>query len=179
MEEFEKKLKTAIDWLTSEFTGIRTGQATPALFDSVKVESYGSMMPVNQVASLSIEDARTIRITPWDGSLVKILETAIRDADLGVSVVSDSSGLRIMFPELTGDRRAQLLKLAKSKLEEARVSVRASRDEVMKMLDRQEKDGEMSQDDKFGKKDSIQKKVDEANRTLDTLYAKKEIEINR
>ena len=179
MDDFDKKLQGTIDWLVGEFTGIRTGQATPALLDSVKVESYGSMMPINQVASLSIEDARTLRISPWDSSLVKTLETAIRDADLGVSVVADSSGIRVMFPELTGDRRTQLLKLAKSKLEDARVRVRSSRDEVMKLFDKMQKDGDLSDDEKFAKKDAIQKKVDETNRTLEALCAKKEVEINR
>ncbi len=179
MDDFDKKIQGTIDWLVGEYTGIRTGQATPALLDSVKVESYGSMMPINQVASLSIEDARTLRISPWDSSLVKTLETAIRNADLGVSVVADSSGIRVLFPELTGDRRAQLLKLAKSKLEDARVRVRSARDEMMKLLDKQEKDGEFSEDEKFAKKDAVQKKVDEANRTLEALCSKKELEINR
>lgn len=179
MNDFETKLQAVTEWLTAEYTGIRTGQATPALLDSVKVESYGSLMPINQVASLGIEDARTLRISPWDPTVVKTLETAIRDADLGVSVVADSSGLRVIFPELTGDRRAQLLKLAKSKFEDARVSVRSLRDDEMKVLDKQHKDGDISEDEKFAKKEDIQKKVDAVNRSLDMVYSKKELEINR
>ncbi len=179
MNDFETKMQGVIAWLEGEYTGIRTGQATPALLDSVKVESYGSMMPINQVASLSIEDARTLRISPWDSSVVKSLETAIRDADLGVSVVADSSGLRVMFPELTGERRVQLLKLAKSKQEDARVSVRSLRDEAMKAIEKLEKEGGMGEDEKFAKKDAIQKQVDNTNRSLDNLYAKKEMEINK
>jgi len=179
MNDFESRLQTIVVWLTNEYGGIRTGQATPQLLDSVKVESYGSLMPINQVASIGIEDARTIRVSPWDSSIVKSLETAIRDADLGVSVVADSSGLRIIFPELTGDRRTQLLKLAKSKLEDARVSVRSARDEVMKELEKQQKENEISEDEKFAKKEDTQKKVDTVNRTLDALYEKKELEINR
>lgn len=179
MNDFASRIQTVVEWLTSEYTGIRTGQATPALLDSVRVESYGSLMPINQVASIGIEDARTLRISPWDTSLVKTLENTIRDADLGVSVVADSSGLRVIFPELTGDRRTQLLKLAKSKLEDARVSVRAIRDEVMKELEKQEKEGDISEDEKFSKKEDTQKKVDAVNRTLDSLYEKKELEINK
>lgn len=179
MNDFESRLKTILDWLTNEYSGIRTGQATPALLDSVKVESYGSKMPVNQVASVGVEDARTIRLSPWDASIVKALEKAIKDADLGVSVVTDSSGLRVIFPELTGERRVQLLKLAKAKLEDARVSVRSARDEVMKEIEKLLKDGEMSEDEKFAKKEETQKKVDAANRTLDGLYEKKEAEINK
>lgn len=179
MNDFESKLQAVLEWLTSEYTGIRTGQATPQLLDSVKVESYGSLMAINQVASVGIEDARTLRVSPWDASLVKALEKTIRDADLGVSVVADSSGLRIIFPELTGDRRAQLLKLAKNKLEDARVSVRSLRDEAMKLVDKQEKEGGMGEDEKFTKKEEIQKKVDAINRALEGLYTKKEVEINK
>lgn len=179
MNDFESRLKTIVEWLTDEYTSIRTGQATPALIDSVKVESYGSLMAINQVASVGVEDARTLRVAPWDSTIVKAIEAAIRDADLGVSVVTDSSGLRVIFPELTGDRRVQLLKLAKSKLEEARVSVRAARDEMMKSIDKQEKDNEISEDEKFALKDNVQKKVDDANRTLEALYDKKEVEIQK
>jgi ribosome recycling factor len=179
MDDFAQKVQTAVTWLQGEFTGIRTGQATPALLDSVKVESYGSMMPINQIASIGIEDARTLRLSPWDASLVKTLETAIRNADLGVSVVADSSGLRVIFPELSGDRRTQMLKIAKGKLEDARVSVRAVRDDAMKSLEKLEKEGGMGEDEKFAKKDIIQKQVEAVNRELDALYAKKDIEINR
>lgn len=179
MNEFEQRLKEISDWLGSEYASIRTGQATPALLDGVKVESYGSMMQINQVGSVGVEDARTLRVSPWDASVIKALETAIRDADLGVSVATDSSGLRVIFPELTGERRAQLLKLAKSKLEDARVSVRAARDEIMKEIDKQEKDGELSEDEKFAQKENIQKLVDAANRNLEAVYDKKEAEISK
>ncbi len=174
-----EKLKGVGEWLDKEFSGIRTGQATPALLDSIRVESYGAFLPINQVGSVGVEDARTLRISPWDGSQVVAVEKAIRDADLGVSVVTDSSGLRVIFPELTGERRAQLLKLAKSKLEEARVSVRAIRDEFMKGIDAAEKAGDISQDDKFAAKESVQKAVDAANRALEARYAEKEVEISR
>ena len=127
-EVFKQKLKEATDWLQKEFTGIRTGQATSALLDSIKVESYGTFMPIVQIGSVGIEDARTIRIAPWDLSQVPAIERAIREADLGVSVSSDSTGLRVIFPDLTSERRVQLIKLAKSKLEDARVTVRAMRD---------------------------------------------------
>lgn len=179
MNDFESRLTEIVNWLANEYASIRTGQATPALLDGVKVESYGSMMQMNQVASIGVEDARTLRVSPWDASLVKVIETAVRDADLGVSVVTDSSGLRVIFPELTGERRVQLLKLAKSKLEDARVSVRGARDEAMKAIDKQEKDGDISEDDKFTKKEDTQKKVDATNRSLDALYDKKEAEINK
>ena len=178
-DTFSKRLTGITEWLTKEYTGIRTGQAAPALLDSVKVESYGAHMPINQVASIGIEDARTLRVSPWDTSMVPAIERAIKDADLGVSTVSDSSGLRVIFPDLTSERRAQLLKLAKAKLEEARVSVRAARDEVMKSLDVKQKAGEISEDDRFTKKESAQKLVDATNTKLEATYTAKESEISR
>jgi ribosome recycling factor len=179
MNDLESKLQGVVTWLTGEFSGIRTGQATPALLDSVKVESYGSHMPINQVASIGIEDARTLRISPWDQSLVKVIETAIRDADFGVSVMADSSGVRVIFPELTGERRTQLIKLAKSKYEDARVRVRSVREEIIKSIDKQEKDGDISEDEKFAKKESVQKLIDSTNNTLEAQYNKKEQEVSQ
>lgn len=179
MIDFDIRGKEIVDWLSQEYTGIRTGQATPALLDSIRVESYGSMMPLNQVGSVGVEDARTLRIVPWDAGSIKSIESALRDADLGISVVADSSGLRAMFPELTSDRRVQLLKVAKNKLEEARVSVRSARDEVMKHIERQLKEGEIGEDEKFTQKEAIQKKVESVNNQLDGLYAKKEVEIQK
>jgi len=180
MDETEKKRFTDIvEWLDKEFSTIRTGQATPTLLDGVRVESYGSMLPLNQVGSVGIEDARTLRISPWDATQVKAVEKAIADANLGLSVMADSSGVRVIFPELTGERRQQLVKLAKSKLEDARVSVKAVRDDIMKAIDAAEKSGEMSQDDKFVQKEEAQKLVDAANRALEARFSEKEAEISR
>ena len=177
-DSFHTKLDAAVEWLTGEYAAIRSGQATPALLDNIKVESYGAQMPVNQVASVGIEDARTLRISPWDAGTIGAIETAINEADLGVSVSTDSSGLRVSFPELTGERRAQLLKLAKQKQEEARVRVRAARDEEMKRIDAALKAGDMSEDEKFTAKESAQKEVDKTNARLDEIYAHKETELN-
>jgi len=179
MIDFDARGKEIVDWLISEYVGIRTGQATPALLDSIKVESYGSLMPLNQVGSVGVEDARTLRVTLWDSGGIPAVEKSLRDADLGVSVATDSAGLRVIFPELTSERRVQLLKLGKSKLEDARVSVRSARDEIMKDLDRQQKAGDISEDEKFTKKDEIQKKVDSVNNQLDALYTQKEVEISK
>ncbi len=177
--DIKKRLDEVVAWLQKEYAGIRTGQANPSLLDGVRVESYGSYLPLQQVGSIGIEDARTIRVTTWDTSQVAAVEKAIRDSDLGVSVVGDSSGLRVIFPELTSDRRAQLLKLAKNKLEDARISVRAVRDEEMKELERAFKANEFGEDDKFSKKDKIQKNVEETNLKLESLFIAKEKELQR
>jgi ribosome recycling factor len=175
----KQKLQEATAWLEKEFSGIRTGQASPALLDGVKVESYGVFMPIPQVSSIGIEDARTLRITAWDASVVPAIEKAIREADLGVSLATDSSGVRVIFPELTGERRTQLVKLAKTKLEDARVTVRGIRDEVMKEIESAQKRGDISEDEKYGHKESVQKEVDATNQALENLFAKKEAEISR
>jgi ribosome recycling factor len=179
MDNISDKLKEVNEWLQKEYAGIRTGQASPILLDSIKVESYGTFVPVNQVGSVNIEDARTLRVSVWDKSAVSALEKAIRDADLGVSTVADSDGVRVIFPELTSERRVQLMKLAKSKLEDARISVRAVRDEVMKAIDKQQKDGDISEDERFSQKEKVQSQVDAANKTLEALFDKKEAELQK
>ncbi|MBX9906595.1 ribosome recycling factor [Patescibacteria group bacterium] len=176
-KHFDTKLTEAKEWLVREFAAVRTGRATPALLDMVHVESYGTRVPLVQVGSVGNEDARTLRITLWDKGQIKAVEKAITDANLGVSVMSDDKGIRVIFPELTSDRRVQLMKLAKAKLEESRVAVRKARDEVMKDIEAKEKEGEMSEDDKFRVKEDVQKRVDLANRGFDEMLTKKEAEI--
>lgn len=178
-QTYETRLKEVILWLQKEFSTIRTGQATPTLLDSIKVESYGSFMPLQQVGSMSVEDARSLRISVWDASVIPAVERAIRDSDLGVSVSSDSSGVRVSFPDLTTERRMQLVKIAKSKLEEARVTVRSVRDDVMKEIDAALKASEIGEDEKFTKRDAVQKNVDITNRTLEAYFEKKEAEISK
>lgn len=174
---FKQSVKDLDEWLKREYSTIRTGRATPAILDSVRVESYGTEMPVNQVANISIEDARMMRITPWDASLTKAIEKAIVASDLGLSVAVDDKGLRVNFPELTSDRRTALVKIAKQKLEDARVTLRAEREKVIKDADAQEKAGTISEDEKFRIKAELQKMVDDAGNILEEMFNKKEKEI--
>lgn len=171
---FIQRTKEIVDWLAKEFASIRTGEASASLLDAVRVDSYGAKVPLNQIGTVGVEDARTLRVSVWDASQITAVERAIIDADLGLSVVTDSTGLRVIFPELTGERRTQLAKVAKHKHEEARVSLRTARDEIMKQVEKAEKDGELSEDEKFRLKESIQKEVDAANNQLDSLYQAKE-----
>ncbi len=180
MNEQDKSRVTDIEnWLGKEYASIRTGQAAPSILDGVKVETYGTKVPVPQLSSVGIEDARTLRVSPWDAGQVAAIERAILDADLGVSVATDSGGLRVIFPELTSERREQLAKLAKSKLEDARVSVRSVRDDVMKVLEKKEKAGEISKDELFREKEQVQKVVDATNKALETLFEQKQSELNQ
>ena len=166
-----------MEWLTREFSGIRTGRASPAILDGVLVEAYGSQMPINQVATIATESARTIRISPWDVSQTKAVEKAIVDSGLGLSVTVDGTGLRINFPELSSDRRTALLKIAKQKLEDAKTTLRSERERVVKDIDAQEKSGAISEDDKFRFKTELQKMVEDAGRKLEEVFEKKEKEI--
>ncbi len=165
------------EWLTREFSTIRTGRASTVLLDSVKPEVYGTRTPINQLASVSVEDARTIRIVPWDKSASKAIEKAITEADLGISVSVDEVGLRVSFPELTAERRGMLAKVARERLETARVTLRGHRTDALKELDAAEKGGGMGEDELKRLKDDVQKMIDKGNEALDALLKKKEAEI--
>jgi ribosome recycling factor len=175
--QLDTGLQAAKEWLMREYAGVRTGRATPAILDSIGVSAYGSIMPIKQVANISVEDARTLRVIPFDMSVAKDIERAIAAANLGVGTNADSAGLRVTFPDLTGERRAELVKIAKQKLEEARTAVRVARDECWKAIQEGEREGDMSEDEKFTSKDAMQKKVDEANGGLEQLFNSKEKEM--
>ena len=141
------------------------------------VQAYGSLQPLKHLASIGVEDARTIRVQPFDTSVLKDIERAIIAADLGLGTVPDQSGIRISFPDLTTERRQEMVKLAKSILEDARTRVRQARDECWKDIQEKEKEGEMSEDDKFRGKEDMQKRVDACNDALEALFNKKETEM--
>lgn len=176
--ELKKEVDKTKEWLKNEYTSIRTSRATPAILDPVFVEAYGSKMPINQLATITTEDAKTIRISPWDTGQIKEIEKAITDSNLGLSVNSDEKGLRVSFPDLTSERREQLSKLAKQKLEDARISLRSARDEVWDDIQEKEREGDLTEDDKFRLKEEMQKIVDGANQDLDEQHNKKEAEIS-
>lgn len=173
----DTKLAAAIEWLQKEYRGLRTGRATPAILDGVMVSAYGSMSPLKQIGNLSVEDARSIRITAYDPSLIKDIERGIVAANLGLGTSSDGNSVRVTFPELTGERRAEMVKVAKQKLEEARTSVRMARDESWKEIQEREREGTLTEDDKFALKDNLQDKVDKTNKTLEEAFEAKETEM--
>jgi len=177
-KKLKENIKGAEEWLRKEYSGLRTGIASPSILDGVLVEVYGSRMPINQVANIGIEDARVIRIAPWDKTQSKAIEKAITVANLGISVGIDDKGVRIFFPELTTERRSLLIKTAKTKLEDAKVKIRGSRDETLKDIQDKQKKKEIGEDDMFRNKAEMQKIVDEGNAGLEVLFVKKEKEIN-
>ena len=175
--KLKNKIKETEDWMKKEYNAIRTGMASPQLLDGIQVESYGQRMPLNQVGSVSVADAKSLLVTPWDASQVKAVEKAITVADLGVSLKTDEKGVRVFFPELTSERRELLMKLAKEKQEQAKITLRGVRDEVVKDIDAKEKEGGMGEDEKFRFKAEMQKLVDAGNAAMEAVFVKKEKEI--
>ncbi len=176
---FSARVAEIEDWLKKEFLTLRTGKASPLLLDSVMVESYGSRVPVKHIAAISIEDAKTLRITPWDRAQVKDIEGAIAAANLGISTAPDSIGIRVIFPDLTSERRLMLAKVIKEKTEEAKVSIRKEREKVIADIEAKGKSKEISEDDRFKFKDDLQKLVETAGARLEDLAVLKEKEINQ
>jgi len=171
IQNFKIELKKVEDWLSKEYSSIHTGRATPMVLDSIMVDSYGSKMPIKNVAQVLIEDPKTLRVSPWDKNQIKDIEKAVTESNLGLSVVSDSEGVRVIFPMLTTENRSKLVKILKEKLEDARISVRKERQVEI------DKTSDLSEDEKKRAKDDIQKCVDESNKNLEAIFNKKEIDL--
>ena len=165
------------EWLSRELAGVRTGRASPALLDSVKPEVYGARTPLAELASVSIADARTLRVMPWDKAITKDIEKGIAEADLGISTAVDDAGLRVVFPELTAERRGILGKLVGEKLEAARVTLRSHRADTLHALERSKKEGGMGKDECERLKKELQKMIDTTAEKLEALAKKKLEEI--
>lgn len=170
-QNFKTELKKIEEWLGKEYGQVHTGRATPIILDSIMVESYGTHVPIKNVAGITIEDPKTLRLAPWDKNQIKDIESAISASNLGLSVVSDSEGVRVIFPMLTTENRTKLTKVLKEKLEDARISVRKERQNEIDKIDN------LSEDEKKRAKEDIQKVVDESNNNLETIFNKKENEI--
>jgi ribosome recycling factor len=174
---FKADLKKVEEFLGKEYRELNAGRASPAVLDSVSVESYGSFMPIKNIASVNIEDPKTLRVVPWDKNQVKDVERAIQAANLGLSIATDDAGIRVIFPQLTTETREKLVKVLKEKLEEARIVVRKERERVWEDIQKQERDGKMTEDERFAAKDALQKVIDEANKNLEATFEKKQTEV--
>jgi ribosome recycling factor len=176
-EELDRRMNGAVATLKSELAGLRTGRASAALLDPVKVEAYGNAVPINQVGSIATPEARMITVQVWDKGLAKAVDKAIRDAGLGLNPQMDGQLLRIPLPELNQERRKELSKLAAKYAEAARVAVRNVRRDGMDLLKRLEKDHKIGQDDQHTKGDELQKMTDAHIKDIDNLLHAKEQEI--
>lgn len=169
--------ESALDRFSIEASKLRTGRANPALVENVSVDYYGTRTPLKQIANISIPEARQILIQPWDKGTITLIEAAIRESDLGLNPGNDGQGIRIVLPALNEERRRELVKTLNSRAEDARISIRNTREEIWKALQKAEQDGQIAEDDKFQGKDELQKVVDEYNQKLEVLRKKKEEEI--
>ena len=170
-------MNKSIEAFRSELSKVRTGKATTALLDGVKVEYYGNMTPINQVGNLSVLDVHTLSITPWDKSVVPAVERAILEANLGFNPVSDGTNLRIPVPPLTEERRKDFVKLIKKYGEETKVAIRNIRRDANDHLKREEKDKKISEDQLKDAEDKVQKFTDEHTKMVDEILKHKEKEI--
>ncbi|MEJ0002169.1 MAG: ribosome recycling factor [bacterium] len=174
---FKTELKKAEEFLSKAYRELNVGRASPIVLDGISVESYGSYVPLKNVASVSIEDPKTLRIGAWDKSQIKAIEKAIIAANLGVSVAVDDAGIRVIFPQLTTETRQKLVKVLKEKLEDARITVRQERERIWQDVEAEEKDGKLTEDERFQAKADLQKVIDEANSALEDIFDKKEKEV--
>ena len=193
MKEFKEKLEKIAARLKSEIAGLRTGRATPALVEDLVVDYYGTKTPLKALASISSPEPRTLVISPWDKNAIQPIERAIQSSSLGLNPVVDKDSIRLTIPALTEERRKELVKLLGKYLEEARIAVRREREEALREVDREEKEkiprpggpgsrpqgglGKISEDEKFRKKQEIQKIVDEINKKIEEIGTAKEKEI--
>ncbi len=176
-DEMGRRMKGAVATLRTEFSGLRTGRASPALLDPVTVDAYGSQMPINQVGNISTPEPRLLTVQVWDKGLAKAVDKAIRDAGLGLNPQMDGQLLRIPIPELNEERRKELAKLASKYAEAARVAIRNVRRDGMEVLKKLEKDHKIGQDEHHKQGDELQKLTDAHIKEIDQALHGKEQEI--
>ena len=174
---FEDKMKKSIDSVAADFAAVRAGRANAAVLDRIMVDYYGSPTPIQQIAAISTPDPRTLLIQPWDTSAVKSIEKAIQNSDLGINPQNDGKALRLSFPQLTEERRKELVKQIAKYAEGGKVAIRNIRRDAVETFKAQKKNGELTEDDlKIAEKD-IQKMTDDMCKELDALLEKKEKEL--
>ena len=158
--EFEEKMEKSLNNLVQEYMGIRAGRANPRVLDKIRVDYYGAPTPIQQMANVSVPEARMLLIQPWDRSTMKAIEKAIQTSDLGINPSNDGAVIRLVFPELTEDRRKELAKDVKKKGEAMKVAIRNIRRDAMEMIKKAQKAGEISEDEQKIAEEDIQKTTD-------------------
>jgi ribosome recycling factor len=179
LTELDKRMRVAIDALKRELAGLRTGRASAALLDPVHVQLYGQRMPLNQVGTVSVPEARMITVQVWDKAAVSAVDRAIREANLGLNPMVDGTIIRLPIPALTADRRTELAKVAMKYAEGSRVAVRNVRRDGMELLKKLEKDGKISEDDQRKNSVKVQELTDKLIKEIDQMLAAKDAEINK
>ena len=176
---YEEKMEKAIDVLKREFSGLRTGRASTSLLDSISIEAYGSKVPLNQVSNISVPESRLLTVQVWDDSIVNTVENSIRNSNLGLNPMIEGSLIRIPIPELSEERRIEIVKIASKYSEDSKISIRNIRRDAMEKIKSLEKNKEISQDELFKFSDKIQKMTDNLIEKVETLFVDKEKDILR
>lgn len=176
-DDLKQRMQGAIDVLEKEFTGLRTGRASTNMLESVVVDVYGARMPLNQVATISVPEARLLTVQVWDRNSTKAVEKAIRESGLGLNPQGEGSLIRVPVPELSQERRIELQKVAGKYAEQARVSVRNVRRDGMDSLKKAEKDGDITEDELKKYSDDVQKLTDQSIKKIDEMLSAKEADV--
>jgi len=176
-QDYKVKMQKSLDHLNSEFATVRAGRANASVLDQIQVEYYGSPTPIQQVASISSPDPRSLVIQPWDSTVLKAIEKAILKSDLGINPTNDGKCIRLLFPQLTEERRKELAKQVKKYGEECKVAIRNIRRDAMDAYKKQQKASEITEDDLKGLEKDMQKMTDEFIKKVDEMTAKKEKEL--
>ena len=177
INEMKRKMEATVDSLKKEFSGLRTGRASTGMLDPVMVDSYGSMMPLNQVANISTPEPRLLTVTVWDRSLVAAVEKAIRDSGLGLNPNTEGATIRLNIPPMTEERRKEMTKVSAKYAEASRVAIRNIRRDAMESVKKMEKDKKISEDDLARFEKDIQKATDETITKVDATLTHKDKEI--
>ena len=175
--DLQRRMDGAINAFKQDLASLRTGRASSNLLDAIQVPAYGSTMPINQVATVSVPEPRMVAVNVWDKSMVGAVDRAIREANLGFNPIVDGNNLRIPLPELNEQRRKELVKIAHGYAENAKVAARHVRRDGMDHLKKAEKDGDISEDDQRRESEKVQKLTDDTISTIDSLLSAKEAEI--
>ncbi len=177
MTNLKPDLEKIIEQYQQELKSVRTGRANPQVVEDLMIDYFGTMTPIKQAANISASDARTIVIAPWNKDSLVDIEKAINESDLGINPINDGEVIRLSFPPLTEERRVELTKIVGQKSEEARIKVRKLREKIREDIQREEKDGKISEDDKVRKEKELQKIIDEYNEKIEEIHKKKEEEL--
>jgi len=177
VKDLHSRITRTLEAFRQDLLSIRTGRASLHLLDGVKVDYYGTLTPLNQVATLAVADARLITVKPWEKNMIPVIEKAIRDANLGVNPMSDKDLVRVPVPPLTEERRKEIVKQVKHKGEEHKIAVRNERRDAKELLEVAEKDGDVSQDESKKALEKVQKETDDGVKKVDEMVAAKEKEV--
>ncbi len=177
VKDLHDRIAKTLDQLRHDLTNVRTGRANLHLLDGVRVDYYGTATPLNQVATLSVPEARLIVVKPWEKNMIPVIEKAIRDANLGLNPMSDKDLVRVPIPPLTEERRKEIVKQVKHKGEEFKVAVRNERRDAKELLEASEKDGDISEDEAKKALEKVQKETDDGVKKVDEIVAAKEKEV--